>query len=164
MSLISVLCTLEKSIYNSIPGLDVYDKNRDAYTFTGNNFIIAHPPCQQWSRLKSFAKEDIKEKELAMFCLENINKNGGILEHPSGSSFFKYAGIKPTISVNQSWWGFPAQKKTYLYFKDCQPLSFPLSFELVEKTVPQLSQKMRSYTTLDFANYLVSCIQASKNF
>lgn len=159
--IITVLCTLEDSIYKTLPHLDIYDKNRDAYNYTGQNPIIAHPPCQQWSRLKSFAKEDKKEKDLAMFCLEQINKNGGILEHPSGSSFFKYAGIKPTISVNQSWFGFPAEKKTYLYFKDCEPLATPLCFDAITKTVPQLSQKMRSYTTLEFANYLVSCINSS---
>lgn len=152
----TILCALEKSIYKTIPGLDVWDKNRDAYLYTGQNIIIAHPPCQQWSRLKSFAKEDKKERDLAMFCLEKVRSNGGILEHPAGSSFFAYAGIKPTISINQSWFGFPAQKNTYLYFYDCAPLQLPLSFNAIEKKVTQLSQVKRSFTTIEFATWLIN--------
>jgi hypothetical protein len=152
----TILCALEKSIYKTILGCDVWDKNRDAYLYTGSNIVIVHPPCQQWSRLKAFANDDKKERELAMFCLEKVKSNGGIFEHPAGSSFFKYAGIKPTISINQSWFGFPAQKKTFLYFHDCEPLQLPLSFDAIEKTVPQLSQKFRSYTTIDLAKWLIN--------
>lgn len=159
--MIAVLCTLEKSVYNSFPSLDVYDKKRNAYTFDRDYPIIAHPPCQQWSRLKHFAKEDKEEKDLAFFCLEKIKKNGGILEHPAGSSFFKEANIKPTISINQSWFGLSCTKRTYLYFHNCKPITFPLSFDLVTKTVSQLSQKERSFTTLQFATWLIDCIKNS---
>ncbi len=157
--MIAVLCALEKSFYKTLPDLEVYDKQRNAYTFNLDIPVIAHPPCQQWSRLKSFAKFDREEKDLAFFCLEKIKKNGGILEHPAGSSFFKEAGIKPTISIDQSWFGFSCRKRTYLYFHDCKPLSFPLSFDLVTKRVPDLAQDMRSYTTPQFANWLIDCIK-----
>ena len=157
--MIAVLCVLENSVYKTLPELDVYDKLRDAYTFDLDIPIIAHPPCQQWSRLKNFAKQDRLEKELAFFCLEKIRCNGGILEHPAGSSFFKEAGIKPTISVDQSLFGFPARKRTYLYFHGFKPLSFPLSFDLVQNKVEYLSQDARSYTTLPFATWLLNCIR-----
>lgn len=159
---IAILCAQKKSIYNQIAGLDVFDIDRDAYTFTGKTPIIAHPPCQQWSRMKNFAKENTREKELAMFCLEHVQVNGGIFEHPAGSSFFKYAGITPTISVNQNWFGFPGEKRTYLYFSKCSPLSFPISFDLPLMRLDKMAYRDRSTTTLDFANWLISCIRASK--
>lgn len=159
---ISVLCTLPNSVYKQLPGVDAYDLQRDAYTFSGNNPIIAHPPCQQWSRMKNFANDNPREKELAIFCLEQIHKNGGILEHPAGSSFFKYAGIVPTISVNQAWFGFPCQKKTYLYFFDCEPLAFPLSFDCPVRTVSQLTPSHRSITTIQFATWLLDCVRSSQ--
>lgn len=156
--MITVLCALENSIYHAIPNLDVYDKKRDSYTYDGTNKIVAHPPCAQWSKLRSFANEDKKEKELAFFCLEKIQKYGGILEHPHGSLFFKEAGIKPTIVVNQSWFGFPAEKKTSLYFYDCLPLPLPEFRPMPHRLVTNMNKIHRSITTLPFATWLLSSV------
>jgi len=155
--IITVLCVNDNSIYKEM-GLDCYDQHRDAYTFTGSNPVITHAPCQQWSMLKAFAKPDQYQKDLAMFCLEKVISNGGIFEHPAGSSFFKFAGITPTLSVNQFWFGFPAQKKTLLYFSKCKPLPVPLRFEAVEKKVEQLHSSKRSVTTKQFAQWLIDSI------
>ncbi|TCN55500.1 hypothetical protein D0809_16795 [Flavobacterium circumlabens] len=157
--MITVLCALEKSVYHQIPGIDVYDKNKDAYTYDGCGLVIAHPPCQQCSKLKHFAAYNKLEKELAFFCLEKIQKNGGILEHPHGSSFFKEAGIKPTIIVDQSWWGFPAQKRTSLYFNECIPLELPKIFFPPTKTVQRMDKSHRSITVLPFATWLINSVQ-----
>jgi hypothetical protein len=157
--MITVLCALEKSIYHAIPGIDVYDKKRDAYTFDGSNLVISHPPCQQWSQLKAFAKKDELEKDLAFFCLEKVQQNGGVLEHPYGSSFFKEAGVKPTIIVDQSWWGFPARKRTALYFKDCEPLELPQFFPVPTKLVQNMDKSHRSVTVLPFATWLINSVQ-----
>ncbi len=157
---IAVLCASEDSIYKKYPGLNVFDKKRDARTFTGQERVIAHPPCQQWSRLRMFSKDNKEEKELAFFCLEKVEKNGGVLEHPAGSSFFKEAGIfNKVVSVDQFWFGFPARKRTYLYFVDCKPKSFPISFHAIEKKVSELSQKKRSETTAQFAEWLINCVR-----
>jgi hypothetical protein len=158
LDMITALCVNQNSIYKTIEGIDAWDLERDAYNFDGLNPIIAHPPCQQWSRLKAFAKVNPKEKDLAIFCLEKINRNGGILEHPAGSTFFKYAGIKPTISIDQHWFGFPARKRTYLYFVGCKPLSFPLNFDLSRSKVQLLHSSKRSDTTIFFAKWLINSI------
>lgn len=115
--MITILCAKKDSIYKQIPGVDVWDIDRDAYFFTGSNPVITHAPCAQWSRMKAFANDNKDEKELAWFCLNKVLRNGGIFEHPAGSSFFKEAGITQNIySVDQSWWGFPARKRTYFVF------------------------------------------------
>ena len=155
--MISVLCVNEDSIYKTM-GLDCYDKHRDAYTFTGSNPVITHAPCAQWSRLKSFSTPDPYEKDLAWFCLEKVKANGGIFEHPAGSSFFKEAGIKP-FSIDQFWFGFPCKKRTYLYFSKCKPVAVPLRFDAIEKTVDQLHSSRRSDTTEQLARWFINCIE-----
>lgn len=156
--MISVLCVNENSVYKTL-GLDCYDKQRDAYSFTGGNPVITHAPCQQWSRLKAFAKPNDYERDLAWFCLEAVERNGGIFEHPAGSSFFREAGIVPTISINQFWFGFPCRKHTWLYFSKCKPLALPLRFDAIEKKVDQLHSSKRSDTTESFAMWLIACIE-----
>lgn len=157
---IAVLCTQVKSIYKTIPRLNCYDEKRDAYTFTACTPVITHAPCQQWSQLRNFAHENKKEKELAYFCFEKVQKNGGIFEHPSGTSFFKHIGVnKNIISVNQSWWGYPCRKKTLLYFQACSPLSYPLSFDAPTRIFNELSPLHRSRTSLSFALWLIDCIR-----
>jgi hypothetical protein len=155
---ISVLCIAKNSNYKLIEGLDLWDIERDAYNYSGSNRVIAHPPCQQWSRLKSFAKVDAKSKDLAFFCLDKVRQNGGVLEHPHGSSFFKAAGIKPTLSVDQFWFGFPARKRTWLYFHGFTPAPVQLRFDAIERTVPQLGKVARSETTIRFAEWLIKSI------
>jgi hypothetical protein len=123
--------------------------------------VIAHPPCAQWSKLRSFAADNKKEKDLAMFCLETIQANGGIFEHPEGSAFFKYAAIKPTISIDQHWFGFPCRKRTYLYFSQCIPDAVPLCFDSYQKKFSQLTMPQRSFTTMLLAQWFISSIRNS---
>lgn len=158
--MISVLCANKDSIYKTFPDLDVWDAARNAYNFTGENRIIAHPPCQQWSRLKRFAKDNESEKGLAWFCLEMVLQNGGVLEHPSGSSFFAAAGIPKSkiYSIDQHWFGFPCRKRTYLFFHKCKPIEYKLRFDAIEKKVDQLHSSRRSDTTKEFAEWLIKCV------
>lgn len=142
----AILCADKDSLYKNYDYLDVWDVKRNAYLFTQAENIIAHPPCAQWSRLKAFAKENKEEKDLAFFCLEKIHKSRGILEHPAGSSFFKEAGIKPTLSVDLSWFGYSCKKLTYLYFFNCSPAQFPISFDLPQKKISDLKYGKRSQT------------------
>lgn len=158
---VSVLCVASGSNYYRIPGLDLWDTMRDAYKFTGQNPVIAHPPCAQWSRLHKFAKQNEYEKELAVFCWEKVNQNGGIFEHPAGSHFFKFIGAdcKKIVSVDQHWWGFPCRKRTYLYFNGFAPAQMPLNFSSYQTTVDALHSSRRSIMPLEFCQYLLTSIQ-----
>jgi hypothetical protein len=124
-NMITALFVREDSIYKSFQ-IDCFDSQRDAKTFNGNNPVIAHPPCRAWGRLSQFAKPRPDEKELALFAVEVVRKNGGVLEHPYGSALWDVAKLPYpgniddfggyTLCVNQSWWGHKAQKKnTSLY-------------------------------------------------
>jgi hypothetical protein len=160
---IAALCTLPNSVYKYFPGIEVYDKNKDAYSFNLSVPIIAHPPCAQWSRMHKFSKADKKEKDLAVFCFDLVNKNGGVFEHPAGSHFFDYinADHSKIYSVDQHVFNFPARKRTYLYFSKCKPLPQPLNFNAYAKGVADMHSSKRSYTTAYFANWLIQSILKS---
>lgn len=149
--MISVLCINPISVYHSIPNLDLWDEQRNAYRFTGSNPVITHAPCAQWSRMKAFSNPDPEQKQLAHFCCDQVERNGGIFEHPQGSSFFKERGIKPTISIDQFWFGFPARKRTWLYFQKCKPIAHPLRFDAIEQRlgarsgpIKEISKRLRA--------------------
>lgn len=171
--MITVLCAKKNSLYKQIPGIDVWDEDRDAYFFTGSNPVITHAPCAQWSQMKGFANDNPDEKELAFFCLQKVLRNGGIFEHPAGSSFFKEAGIERNIySVDQSWWGFPARKRTFLFFHKCKPEPFPILTppptgviaphrHVKGKGTKDMPKSQRATTVIPFAQWMIKSINTS---
>lgn len=162
---ISVLCCSDKNIYQQFPYVFPWDAEMNAYNFNNSTPVITHAPCAQWSKMRSFAKVNLKEKDLAFFCLQKVIDNGGIFEHPAGSAFFKYVNAKhKIISINQHWFGFPSQKRTHLYFNRCVPGQLPLNFNAVEQKTMSLSKFHRSHTNLTFASWLISSVRDSFQF
>lgn len=159
--MISVLCVQPGSNYYQVPELDLWDIKRDAYNFKGTNKVIAHPPCAQWSKLKSLANENKKEKDLAYFCYEKIKENGGIFEHPVGSEFFKKIDLSrgKLYKVFQSDFGFIARKPTLLWFVDCKPLPYPIFKDLKAlKPVANLPASQRAKMPLNFIYWIINSI------
>jgi len=161
---IAILCASEKSNYFQLSNcfnLDIYTASRSMRLFNDNCPVICHPPCAQWSRLSHFSKVNVSDKNLAIECWEIMQRNGGIFEHPSGTSFFKYvnADKKNMISVDQHWWNFPARKRTLLYFHKYHPLAYPLNFNCYPGKVHiNLTGESRSLGTLSFNHWLIDCI------
>lgn len=157
---ISVLCVASASNYYQLPNLDLWPEERDAYKFTGNNPVITHAPCQQWSRMHAFARSDQRSKELAFFCFSQVKENGGIFEHPAGSHFFKTVGasFKQIVSIDQHWWGFPTRKRTYLFFQNCSPAAHPLNFDHPVTTLEKVNPRLRSIMPLSFCKWLVDSV------
>lgn len=142
-----ILFVTAQSVYKTLSS-ESFDIDRDARSYTGTRSIVAHPPCRTWGRMKYFAKPRADEKELAIYSISLIRRIGGVLEHPAGSSLFKEMGIslkgKPDqyggyiISIDQSWFGHRAQKKTYLYICGCevgQLPAIPLSFNAITHVI-----------------------------
>lgn len=114
------------SAYKKKPSWDVYDVDRDALSFKDDLPVVCHPPCRAWGRLSHMAHNVREgEAELALWSINRIRKNGGILEHPSGSRLFgkhipdvgeidEYGGF--TVLIDQYDFGHVAHKKTKLYF------------------------------------------------
>lgn len=173
---VSVLFARSDSIYFSMPNLDVWDKNRDARNYTGTNPVIAHPPCRAWGKLKHFAKPLQGEKDLARCAAKTVIKNGGVLEHPNGSSLFSDMQLNQTaipddkgcftIVVDQHWFGHKAKKQTKLFICGIKPIDIPpIPLSLSEPLYQvggnskngkkNISKKLREATPEKFAYFLI---------
>ena len=169
--MISVLCSMKKSIYLEL-GLDCYDIDRDARTFIGSNPVIAHPPCRGWTRFGKAMKCKPRpgEKDLAFFCLEKVINNGGVFEHPYESAFAIAAENVPgtkTIVVKQEWWGYFATKKTRLIMPDHYIVP-ELPFSLISKASSRVryrewANKNRHDTCKPFAEWLIKLVNDNVN-
>ena len=175
----AVLCAMRDSLYKAMPGCDVYDAARDARTFAGGVPVVAHPPCAQWGGLRAFAKGDEAERQLGPWCVGQVRRWGGVLEHPAYSTLWRHeamplpgAGADAwggwTMPIEQRAFGHPAQKKTWLYIVGMRPAAlpdFPLSFELPAGTIatsrgrrliPEVPKSWRHRTPEPLARWLVS--------
>lgn len=122
----AALFVREDSAYKKREAWDCFDINRDALNFCGGIPCVCHPPCRTWGVLAHMAFNARQgEKELALWSIEQVRQNGGIIEHPSGSKLFKKhlpdVGMFPdefggySIEIDQFDFGHVAHKKTKLY-------------------------------------------------
>lgn len=133
---VAVLFARSDSVYKTLPGVEVYDIERDARTYDGPWPVVAHPPCRAWGRLRHFAKPRPDEKALALWAVNQVRRNGGVLEHPRASTLWPTAGLPMpglapdawggwTLGISQHWWGHRAEKLTMLYIVGCAPCDVP---------------------------------------
>ena len=167
--MVSVLFARRDSIYKSLSGCDVWDADRDARRFVGSGPVIAHPPCRGWGRMKGFAKPEPGELELGRFAVDVVRRNGGVLEHPAGSTLWRAKDMpRPTmgkdefggytIHVNQSDFGHRAQKATWLYIVGCEVADLPrapVELGIPDRLVEQLGRAAREHTPERLAKWLV---------
>lgn len=108
------------------PGLvaDWYDAARDARRYDGPLPVVAHPPCGPWGRLRHLSRKD--SPRLAIHAVEQVQRWGGVLEHPADSQLWAYCDLPRvrapadehggfTVEVCQVEWGHVARKRTWLY-------------------------------------------------
>ena len=132
---VAVLFARADSIYKTLPACDVYDIARDARWWPGGGPVVAHPPCRAWGRLRSFANPRPDEKDLARWAVQMVQRWGGVLEHPAGSTLWpdqslpipgerdKWRGW--TLAAPQKWWGHKAEKASWFYIVGCEPTEIP---------------------------------------
>ncbi|MDR2675315.1 MAG: hypothetical protein LBC18_10765 [Opitutaceae bacterium] len=177
---VAVLCVTPRSHYKKMPGADAWDARRDAWNFGGGMPVVAHPPCRTWCRMRGFAlakmgpEEVRRERALAEFCLLRVRENGGVLEHPAHSLFWKSAGLPLpgagrdahggfTVEVCQSWFGHRTRKETWLYIAGCEPAGVPATplglWMGGGRQWARLSGNQRKATPPAFAAWLVALAQ-----
>jgi len=172
---VAVLCVAPRSIYKALPGVVCYDAKRDARTFAGGMPVVAHPPCRLWSpRLRHQAKPSVGEQELGLWCADQVQQCGGILEQPVDSLLWDAARLPQpgsprgpldySLAVWQSWWGFPCQKATILYFRGIPMKAIEIPFCLYAPTrqIQNMSHAQRGATILPFAKWLVALARKAR--
>lgn len=132
---VTVLFARSDSIYKTLPGVDVWDAERDARKWQGGTPVVAHPPCRAWEVFAMFAKPRDDEKALAPWAIAQVRQQGGVLEHPNGSKLWPELGLPEpgqtdeyggwTLPIHQHWFGHRAEKKTRLYIVGCRPQDIP---------------------------------------
>lgn len=164
---VSVLFARSDSCYFDLVD-DVWDSQRDARNYRGDNPVVCHPPCRGWGRLRHWAKPRSDEKALALFAVEQVRRCGGVLEHPWGSTLWHAAGLPHpgkvdawggwTLLVDQGWWGHAAPKPSYLYIVGVdrsQVGDLPVQLHRAAGRTLDLSAADRERTPPLFARWLV---------
>lgn len=137
---VAALFVAKGGCYFDLPGVEPWDRDRDARTYAGPWSVVAHSPCERWGRYwggapltwPRLAKGD--DEGCFAAALNAVRRWGGILEHPEGSAAWEEFGlVKPphtggwvaadaiqgfcgwTCCVEQGHYGHAARKKTWLY-------------------------------------------------
>jgi hypothetical protein len=123
--------------YFGLPGIDPWDKARDARLYDGPHRVIAHPPCERWGRFWHGSTRKPHQFKLGddggcfAAALASVRQWGGVLEHPEGSHAWPWFGLnRPprhggwiaadfeggwTCCVEQGHYGHLSRKATWLY-------------------------------------------------
>ena len=111
----------------------------------------------------------MKEMELGVWAAGVVMREGGVLEHPAGSKLWPAANLPLlgdhadpfcfTIQIEQSWFGFPTPKRTWLLVcgvpkQSMPPIPFRFMAESRRK-FDMLSSRQRSATVRELAEWLV---------
>lgn len=120
--------------YYGLPDVDPWDEARDARNYAGPWPVVAHPPCNRWSRLAPLVQRThgyVVGEDGGMFAhaLACVRAFGGVLEHPAHSLAWAAFGLAIPFSdgwnltldgaavayVEQDRYGHDTRKPTWLY-------------------------------------------------
>ena len=134
---ISALYVAKGGCYFGVAGIDPWDADRDARLYAGPYPVVAHPPCQLWTRFAhvNFARwggeHNRPGNDGGCFAaaLAAVRRYGGVLEHPAFSDAWKAFNLqRPEAGkwllkggewvreVWQSAYGHKARKRTWLLY------------------------------------------------
>jgi hypothetical protein len=179
--------------YFNIEGVDPWDEDRDARKYAGPWPVVAHPPCARWGRYwfgstrpGTARRERGDDGGCFTSAAQSVQRWGGALEHPQGSSAWvahnlaapqgegwSSAGLHApgwVCSVDQGRYGHRAGKPTWLYFVgDEKPPDLIWGRSdtgLGERSsrvgqVALLSRKQRRHTPPAFRDLLLSLAQSA---
>lgn len=180
--MVAALFVEKDGAYYGLPGVDPWDKERDARLYAGPWPVVAHPPCGRWHQLSAVNAKRwgyVINQDDGCFAsaLASVRRWGGVLEHPAETRAFKMHGIpepraghwQRTIDsdwateVNQAAYGHRARKRTWLLYRgDAPPPSLDWSdargshqIGLFDQKLPQLPKAERASTPREFRDLLL---------
>lgn len=141
MQSVAALYVQTGGCYYGLPGVEPWDKERDARLYTGPHPVVAHSPCERWGRYwnggpswKGEPKKLGDDGGCFAAALTAVRVWGGVLEHPKDSHAWREFGLVTpprsggwikadavhghkgwTCCVEQGHYGHVARKATWLY-------------------------------------------------
>jgi hypothetical protein len=128
---IAALYVEKDGAYFGLPDVDPWDEERDARLYAGPWAVVAHPPCNRWSKLATFRRQrDGEDGGCFAHALGTVRRFGGVIEHPAHSlAWTRFALMRPpergwgrslyddgwVCEVDQRLYGHEARKPTWLY-------------------------------------------------
>src|SRR5205085_734763 len=91
-----------KGVYSEAAGVELWDEARDARLYAGPWPVVAHPPCNKWSRWAGFCEAVYGLKRgddggCFAAALAAVRRFGGVLEQPAYSKAWDEHGLpEPT--------------------------------------------------------------------
>ena len=173
--------------YPKMQNVDCWDESRNAKLYDGPYPVVAHPPCGPWSKLRHLCTK--QDASCGPRAVEQVNKFGGVLEHPAHSLLWRECWLPApdsddmglafarrfTLSVNQVSWGHSCAKPTWLY---CVGISWRVLVDGIRtggiathcvctgprqrQRLPVATKKAKRLTPPAFAEWLVSLARASE--
>ncbi len=140
--MIAALFVERGGCYWNVPGIEAWDKERDARHYAGPHRIVAHPPCERWGRYWHGSPRKPHQYQLGddegcfASALMSVYMFGGVIEHPAYSNAWKWFGIPApdhrggwreimpglyTAHVEQGHYGHMARKATWLLVNGPKP-------------------------------------------
>ena len=189
---VAVLFARRDSNYKAMPAVDVWDEDRDARNWPGGTPLVAHPPCRLWGKLRQFAKarDPEMERQLARDAVRNVQRFGGVLEHPAESTLWADRGLPTpgrapdqyggwTAQIRQCDWGHKAEKLTWLYIVGVHPDDLPdipaprepthyiksnrRGYRPSARKLPHVTHDEREHTPPEMAEWLVAVARKAHN-
>lgn len=87
--------------YAGVPGVEIWDEERDARRYSGPHPVVAHPPCHAWCQLAEFRQHTSggrlrvgEDGGCFASALASVRKWGGVLEHPANSKAWEAFGLR----------------------------------------------------------------------
>jgi hypothetical protein len=184
MSKVAALFVDPRGAYAGLPGVDLWDKDRDARAYAGPYPVVAHPPCQLWVNFaalnfKRYGGEHNRpgnDGGCFASALSSVRRWGGVLEHPAFTNAWRAHGLpRPAgtgwhlapggwvCEVWQSAYGHRARKRTWLYASGVCPPQLnwarnPGTAQVgwFDRIKPTLSKKEANATPVAFRDALLS--------
>lgn len=187
MNVVAALYVETDGCYFGLPGVDPWDKARDARKYAGPHPVVAHPPCDRWHLLSAVNHKRwgfVINEDGGCFAsaLNAVREWGGVLEHPAESRAFKYHGIPEPIADNwqrtitgdwvtevwQSSYGHRARKRTWLLYRGYPPPALAWrrkrgQFQIgyFDQRLPQLPKRERAATPIPFRDLLLGLARSA---